>query len=167
MAIRNRAHDLYLKGLTYAEIGKEMGVSRQRAQQLVKPPTPVMDFIRKRAGGACEQCKIALANGHVHHMSNDAGFNDIDNLQYLCISCHQTKHYNEAFPANTLGLAMAARRLGLSRCRMDQLARSGAIAVQTDPATGWRHITETEFQRFEALRRKPGRPWNKSIQDEK
>jgi 5-methylcytosine-specific restriction endonuclease McrA len=90
------AIELRLNGLSYAEIGKEMGCSRQYAQQLTRPPKEVYDFVKNRAKGKCENCREKIASGHVHHRSNRTGtvenYNDIENLEYLCRSCHRTKH---------------------------------------------------------------------------
>lgn len=58
-------------------------------------------------------------------------------------------------------LSQAAARLGLSRARVDQLVRDGSIAAQVDPLSGWRYIEEAELERFQALTRPAGRPWNK------
>ena len=89
-----KAVDLRLRGLTYKEIGEQMGFSRQRAQQLVRPSHHVYRHIRARAGNACEDCHITLKSGHLHHKSlpDYEGFNDLDNLEYLCASCHRKKH---------------------------------------------------------------------------
>ena len=87
---------MYLAGCTYAEMGEKLGVSRQRAQQLVRPPKAVYELVRDRAKGKCQKCHVKLANGHVHHkervgMTAD-NFNEIDNLMYLCVACHQIEH---------------------------------------------------------------------------
>ena len=86
---------LRLRGLTYAEIGTQLGVSRQRAQQLIRPPREIYEIIKKRANGRCEECATEIANSQLHHRQADrelSAFNEIENLQYLCRSCHTTKH---------------------------------------------------------------------------
>jgi len=88
-----KAIELKLRGMTYAEIGQQLGVTRQRAQQLTKPPKRVYEMVRQRAGGACELCGFELQSGHVHHKGGSfENYNDPDNLQYLCLSCHVKQH---------------------------------------------------------------------------
>ena len=77
-----------LKGWTYAQIGRKLGVSRQRAQQLVRPPKAVYDLVRKRAGGCCQECGVEVGSGQVH----PEDFNDVDGLKYLCVACHVKAH---------------------------------------------------------------------------
>ena len=88
---------LRLKGLTYAEIGAIMGCSRQGVQQLVRPPKPIYEFVKERANGQCQGCGIKLENGHIHHRTSNVydDYNDINNLIYVCIPCHQTGHATE------------------------------------------------------------------------
>lgn len=100
---RVEALTLRLRGLTYAEIGARLGVSRQYAQQLVRPVSTIYNAVKQRAKGKCEQCGIEIRNGHVHHKldaeSNPKDFNNLDNLAYLCIGCHQVRHrYGEPKP---------------------------------------------------------------------
>ena len=86
---------LRLRGLTYVEIGTQLGVSRQRAQQLVRPPHEIYEIIKKRGDGRCEECGVKIASGQVHHRQADrelSAFNEIENLQYLCRGCHTKKH---------------------------------------------------------------------------
>src|ERR1700738_165512 len=95
-AKREYALELWLKGLTYAEIGIEIAVSRQRVQQMVSPPKAIRDRIKARAHDRCEQCEVELEHGHIHH-KNARGrtaddFNDRSNLEYLCVGCHMSKH---------------------------------------------------------------------------
>lgn len=89
-----KAIELRLKGLTYQEIGEALGCSRQRAQQLVRPDTEIYEWVQRRANGKCEACGTALQSGHVHHKArtNEEDYNRLENLQYLCISCHQKVH---------------------------------------------------------------------------
>jgi hypothetical protein len=99
---RAEAWALRLAGLTYAEIGLELGVSRQRAQQLVKPTETVMNAVRAHAGGRCERCGVVLEHGHVHHRHAHGPtpdtFNEPENLEYLCVSCHVLTHWTESGP---------------------------------------------------------------------
>lgn len=92
--MQQRAVELRLKGLTYAEIGRELGISRQRVQQITRPPAQVYDFVKRRAESKCEDCKVPLGSGHIHHkhVTPLFNYNDIENLEYLCISCHRERH---------------------------------------------------------------------------
>ena len=86
--------DLKLDGYTYQVIGDSFGISRQRVQQLLEPPTLIRKTVYKRAGGRCENCGILVGvSGHLHHRNNgDIDFQDIDNLELLCPSCHRLTH---------------------------------------------------------------------------
>lgn len=91
--LKARVTALWLKGLTYAEVARQTGLSRQRVQQIVRPPKPVYDLILARAGGRCQDCGTETPSGHVHHNDHDSeDFNDVDSLVYLCPSCHQRRH---------------------------------------------------------------------------
>lgn len=91
---RNKAMELRLKGLSYTEIGKNLSVSRQRAQQLTRPSAEVYRQVRERVDSKCELCGVTLRSGHVHHkrVEGSLDYNDLDNLMYLCISCHRIVH---------------------------------------------------------------------------
>jgi DNA-binding transcriptional regulator YiaG len=88
---------LRLAGLSYAKIAKRAGISPQRVQQILSPPPAVMRFVRDRAQQICESCGLDIHDaGHVHHkgckgLQADT-YQDIENLQYLCVSCHTIAH---------------------------------------------------------------------------
>ncbi len=88
------ALNLRLSGLTYAEIAQKLGISRQRVQQIIAPPKYIRDLVVGRAHGRCEICGIFVGKrGHVHHNScKNENYNDVDNLELLCISCHILVH---------------------------------------------------------------------------
>ena len=94
-----------LDGLSYGQIAKVVGLSRQRVQQLLQPPTGVKKLVRERAKDRCEHCGIWLGeSGHVHH--NGGGVEDYgepDKLQCLCPSCHRQAHKGEATYAERRG----------------------------------------------------------------
>lgn len=94
--VPQRAKAIWLKkaGLTYAQIGKDLGVTRQRAQQLVRPSPMVYAVVLKRADGMCQSCfKLLAGCGHVHHRSPDVEiYNSLDNLLLVCLSCHRALH---------------------------------------------------------------------------
>lgn len=96
--MRARSFTLRLNGNTYQDIGRLLGVSRQRIQQLLKPPRAVAEEIKKRAHGRCEQCGLPGLSHHLHHRlatkRQEDTFNDLDNLQYLCPSCHRQAHWD-------------------------------------------------------------------------
>src|ERR1039458_1521969 len=87
---------LRLQGMTYAQIGKTLKVSRQRAGQLAQASKETRDEVRERANGICELCKTRVKRGHVHHLKSSGitpkEFNNLSNLQFLCISCHIKIH---------------------------------------------------------------------------
>jgi 5-methylcytosine-specific restriction endonuclease McrA len=87
---------LRLEGKTYAEIGQAIGTSRQYAQQLVRPPVAIYNLVRERAGNVCQDCGIEPRDGHVHHKGAEGltpdEYNSIENLSFLCVSCHRKAH---------------------------------------------------------------------------
>jgi hypothetical protein len=92
-AKKNLARRLRAKGLTYTQIGERLGVTRQRAQQFLKPPIEVWLIVFKRAKGRCEDCGKQLENGHLHHRSYGAAVIDRpSNFDYLCRKCHLKRH---------------------------------------------------------------------------
>jgi hypothetical protein len=98
-ARRNIVLGLRLSGLTYADIGSRLTISRQRVQQLCRPPRSVIAIVRERAGGFCETCHAPTERGHIHHLtvttSQIEEYHDPDNLRYLCLSCHRMAHDGE------------------------------------------------------------------------
>ena len=84
-----------MQGMTYHQIANLLGISPQRVQQLTRPNKQVFELLLKRAGNKCEQCGIHLYNrGHVHHkLLPSIPLNRLDNLMYLCISCHLSIHH--------------------------------------------------------------------------
>ena len=91
---RNEALRLRLEGWTYQMIGDKLGISRQRAQQITSPRPHIRRIIVEKARGECESCGIYVGkSGHVHHKDgNGDDYNDIENLQLLCLACHRVKH---------------------------------------------------------------------------
>lgn len=86
---------LKLQGQSYRAISVLAGISRQRVQQLLAPPRAIRAIVVKRAEGICQGCQIYVGNsGHVHHQGAHEGenYNDLDNLELLCPSCHRTEH---------------------------------------------------------------------------
>lgn len=85
---------LRLQGLSYTAIGVQVGLSRQRIQQLLRPPTAIYNLIKQQARGHCAVCDIQVRSGHVHHQDSTNGdtYNVLENLIYLCPSCHKQAH---------------------------------------------------------------------------
>jgi transcriptional regulator with XRE-family HTH domain len=86
---------LRLDGMTYDEIARKAGVSRQRIQQLLSPPPDIRDFVVKKFNGLCNHCGIKVGtSGQVHHHGTDEEetYNDIPNLELLCLACHRAEH---------------------------------------------------------------------------
>ena|SRR5947209_11520411 len=101
---------MFAQGHTYAEIGAKFGISRQRIQQITKPPIQVLNMLRKRAGNKCEKCRISLRRGdaHVHHIDNHitGRYDDLKRVQLLCRSCHSTEDFKKE-PSKKLRFLLA------------------------------------------------------------
>ncbi len=98
MSKRKEALLLRLQGLPYSAVGERLGISRQRAQQLVSPPRAIRREVVLRADGRCADCHLIVGkSGHVHHKASvgavENNFNDLSNLVLLCPSCHFDAHY--------------------------------------------------------------------------
>jgi len=85
---------LRLNGYTYARIAMRANVSRQRVQQILAPPRPIRDFVVNKHDGKCAKCGLYVGkSGHVHHAGNETEtYNDIENLELLCLTCHRGAH---------------------------------------------------------------------------
>ena len=104
MSRRAKALQLRLQGFTYQAIGSHLGVSRQRIQQLLSPPKPIRDLVIRRAKEKCERCGVRCRGyGNVHHKNVEQEleeqFNDLDNLQWLCLPCHKFVHAHSTVPS--------------------------------------------------------------------
>jgi hypothetical protein len=91
---RTLAFNLRLQGLTYAQIGRQLGISRQRVQQIVAPPPAIRKAVCTAANGCCRSCGIRVGEaGHIHHTGDDGeNYNDFEALVLLCLSCHLKAH---------------------------------------------------------------------------
>jgi hypothetical protein len=97
MKSRERALEMRLEGRTYLEIGRELRVSRQRAQQILEPPAVIRAAVVDRDGGLCRGCGLIVGkSGHIHHRGSTGlapeTYQDLANLILLCISCHRGEH---------------------------------------------------------------------------
>jgi hypothetical protein len=106
---REIAPGLRAEGLSYAEIGRRLGISRQRVLQITEPPPAISKLVKTRSGFMCENCGIPLKKGgHIHH-KNETGKdrNDVENLMHMCPGCHRLEHvfrkrgYTEPRPNTT------------------------------------------------------------------
>ena len=83
-------------GVSYAEIAKAAGVSPQRIQQILSPPTAVRKQVIATFSGDCARCGLRVGNsGQVHHLGarNGEDWNDLASLQLLCLGCHAVVHF--------------------------------------------------------------------------
>lgn len=71
-------------GMTYSQIAKRFGTSKQAVQQLIKP--------KINRVGRCSQCSQFFQHLHAHHTDYI-----MDKIQLLCVSCHafKTKKTND------------------------------------------------------------------------
>jgi hypothetical protein len=103
---REIARSLKDSGMTYAAIAVEMGVTRQRVQNLVSPTDKEKREIIKGAGGKCSRCRSS-EKLHIHH--ND--YSDDPEIEVLCVACHRRaekkppkpKVYKKLHAGNTSG----------------------------------------------------------------
>jgi hypothetical protein len=99
---RKRAIDLKRQDMSYQAVALEMGISRQRVQQLTRPPKPIKEAILLRAKGKCEECGAEIGRrGEFHHKNeHDYDWNDISNIDYLCKTCHlcrRVRHHKGSY----------------------------------------------------------------------
>lgn len=87
-----------MTGKTYAEIAKEHGVSRQRIQQLLSPSRSIKEYVIRIYHNHCVRCGVEVGDsGHIHHKQLITNYQDIENLELLCISCHISLHLPPKF----------------------------------------------------------------------
>lgn len=79
--------------MTYTQIAKKYGVSRQRIQQKICPPQCMKEFIVERDNFKCVLCGTVVGySGHIHHKGYKESYNNPANLELLCTSCHVKIH---------------------------------------------------------------------------
>ena len=69
-------------GLSYAEIGSKLGVSRQRVQQFAAPTKEERRELLERAGNRCEDCGISEVKLDAHHIDYET-----NEVRIFCVSC--------------------------------------------------------------------------------
>ena len=91
--IRIRALGMWLKGMTFTDIGKEMGVSRQWVQEMLCPPPALRKATYELAGGKCQGCGVHLGrNSHYHSVPTGPIDDFTKPLVLLCVKCHSLEH---------------------------------------------------------------------------
>lgn len=112
-------------GLTYKQIGKHFGVSRQMVQQYLRPNITVLE--------KCAKCG-ATENLLVHHRDYRFGL-----IEILCTSCHSKLHSRRKLNDESVRTILSSR--GLTRSK---LAEKSGVAKGTidDILSGrtWTHI---------------------------
>ena len=91
--IRERALDKRLRGMAFEAISQDMGISRQRAYELLVPPSILRKIVYDRAKGKCEVCSVPLGrNGH-YHSHPCSTYDDFSRpTSLLCLACHIKEH---------------------------------------------------------------------------
>ena len=151
---------LRLQGLTYQEIGGRFHISRQRVQQILSPSTVIRRIVVKHYNGACASCGLHVGNkGHIHHKSSNDTFeayNDLDNLELFCLSCHMQQHGNiqyEQIEEENVGkvkflrLEEVAVYLGQSYMQVRSLISNGLLKATRVGIRGIR-VSEDEVERY-------------------
>ena len=87
--------NMRLEGLTYQQIAGKLNISRQRVEQIASPPKETLRALITRSGEKCENCGIIVGkSGHAHHKGHtEDTYEDINQLDYLCPSCHRLAHF--------------------------------------------------------------------------
>ena len=125
---------LYLRqaGLTYAAIGKKFGVTRQRVHQLTGKITEgYRERIRQRAGNCCEVCglpedKHARGLTYHHKGSTVEGYNQPDNILFVCNPCHRKVHSQNCI-VRGISLTRELDALLKAQARREQCSASAVI----------------------------------------
>ena len=123
--IREQALTLRLQGLSFREVAERLGVSPSRVVQITRPHPAIRKQVAARANYCCEMCGIQLnMGGQAHHKTvseaDPEAYNDVDNLMYLCMSCHRRVHNNAAFNkqknGKQVGFTQTVTRLVRTEC---------------------------------------------------
>jgi len=131
IAMKDRATriiDLRLKGLSYAGIGRLIGLSRQRVHQiLTEYDTTVYHKLRRfilKRDKTCQRCGSPL-NPHIHHIDDNAANNNPNNLLVLCASCHKMAHHgtdvHDQFPIPQI--RQSSEKLRCPECNYTSITR--------------------------------------------
>jgi len=94
---RSIAPKLKQSGMTYQQIGDILSVSRQRAQQLLRPSDDVLTNLWLRSNGECERCGKPSKKLDAHHHDYMS-----DPKEILCPSCHSKADQGEGTTGETI-----------------------------------------------------------------
>lgn len=87
---RQRALGMWLTGMTFTDIAKEMGVSRQWVQEMLTPPPALRKATYARAQGKCQVCGMHLGRNAHYHSEPTGPIEDFSKpLVMLCCACHR------------------------------------------------------------------------------
>lgn len=103
-------------GMTYTRIAEEAGISRQRVQQILRPPKAIRDLVVEQAQGRCASCgKFVGVGGDVHHLGAKDGdtYNEIANLRLVCVPCHMGQHSKDIHRARRIVTREAYKRASI------------------------------------------------------
>jgi hypothetical protein len=131
-----RAIALRLSGMAYWEIGKEMEISHQHAQQLCRPADPIRKQLKDRVNGSCERCKIEAPHGHCHHRISkgitEQQYNDPANLEFLCISCHMKEDGGRRKNPNTVKrIRLTSQEVHELHVRLGRMSKGRVVSAET------------------------------------
>ncbi|MAH47707.1 hypothetical protein CMI37_17940 [Candidatus Pacearchaeota archaeon] len=91
--LRQRALGLWLKGLTFTAIAKDMGVSRQWVHEMLCPGPALRQITYDLARGKCQDCGVHLGrNGHYHSVPTGPIDDFTKPMELLCLTCHGKVH---------------------------------------------------------------------------
>lgn len=80
--------------MSYEDVGRKFGVSRQRIHQILKGYTTKRNKKMKKELGreSCDNCQADNEDIFLHHIDRNSKNNDHDNLSILCRKCHIKEH---------------------------------------------------------------------------
>ena len=134
---RSVASDLRQSGMTYREVGEEMGVSRQRAHAMCTEEKPSRRM-RLAAEGRCEQCECVNLNaGHRHCAPCAQRLQDEASIR--CTRCREPR---------VSGKTMCEEHLAASRAvYYDRRTRGLCTACKAPAAAGMSLCSDHYFVR--------------------
>jgi len=86
---REQVIKLFRQGMSYAEVGRRVGLSRQRVMQIVKPPTSIYEHMKRKARGICANCEVIAPSGRISGYRE--GTLEVSKYKYLCASCYRNE----------------------------------------------------------------------------
>jgi predicted transcriptional regulator len=86
-ARKELARQLKQDGLTYQQIASQLGICRQKVQQIVKPSDKEHRLIFDIANNTCSICHNKFEKLHLHHTNYVP-----PEIIVVCTSCHMKLH---------------------------------------------------------------------------